>query len=99
VHVPLDEAHAFRWEPERVEAAITRRTKALVVNSPHNPTGSVLPRDDLQALVKVAEAHGLWVVSDEAYEHVVFDKRATSAPARSATPGSSASTRCPRATR
>ncbi|MGC4113643.1 MAG: pyridoxal phosphate-dependent aminotransferase [Myxococcales bacterium] len=73
IHVPLDEAHGFCWEPERVEAAITRRTKALVINSPHNPTGTVLPREDLEAIVKVAERHGLWVVSDEAYEHVLFD--------------------------
>lgn len=75
VHVPLDAAHAFCWEPARIEAAVTRRTRAIVVNSPHNPTGSVLPAEDLAAIVKVAERHGLWVVSDEAYEHVVFDQQ------------------------
>ncbi|HEY3445931.1 MAG TPA: pyridoxal phosphate-dependent aminotransferase [Myxococcales bacterium] len=74
VHVPLDEAHGYRWEPEAIEAAVNKRTKALVINTPHNPTGAVLSRENLQGIVKVAERHGLWVVSDEAYEHVLFDK-------------------------
>ena len=73
VHAPLDPARGYRWEPEAIEAAITPRTRALVVNSPHNPTGLVLSREELRSLLKVAERHGLWVVSDEAYEHVLFD--------------------------
>jgi aspartate aminotransferase len=57
-------------------AAVTDRTKLIVVNSPHNPTGVVCTREELVELVKVAERHGLWFISDEAYEHVLFDGRA-----------------------
>ncbi len=57
----------------RVRSAITPRTRAIVVNSPHNPTGLVWTAGQLRALASVAADHGLWLVSDEAYEHVIFD--------------------------
>ena len=49
------------------------RTRAIVINSPHNPTGLVIDRAGLQAILAVAARHGLWVLSDEAYEHILFD--------------------------
>jgi aspartate aminotransferase len=57
----------------RVRAAITPRTRAIVLNSPHNPTGLVWTAGQVRALVDLAAEHGLWLLSDEAYEHIVFD--------------------------
>lgn len=71
--VRLDEAHGYRYDAAAIEAAIGPRTRAIVINSPHNPTGLVIDRAGLQAIVEVAARHGIWVLSDEAYEHVLFD--------------------------
>lgn len=75
VRVRLDPSHGYRYDPAAVEAAITGRTRAIVLNSPHNPTGLVMDRADLEAIVRLAERRGLWVLSDEAYEHVLYDGR------------------------
>lgn len=75
VRCPLDEAHGYAYNPSRIEALVTKRTRAIVVNTPHNPTGAVVPRETLQRIVEIANRHGLFVVSDEAYEHVIFDGR------------------------
>ncbi len=74
--VPLvgPDADDNEWA-SRVQEAITARTRAIVVNSPHNPTGLVWTPGQLRALVSVASNHGLWLLSDEAYEHVIFDAR------------------------
>jgi aspartate aminotransferase len=72
--VTFDPEDGEAWA-DAVEAAVTPRTRAIVVNSPHNPTGAVLSREALTAVVRVAERHGLWVISDEAYEHVIHDGR------------------------
>jgi aspartate aminotransferase len=63
------------WQPDldEVEAAITPRTRVLYLNSPSNPTGGVLTRACLERLAAIAQRHDLWVISDEAYEDVVFD--------------------------
>jgi N-succinyldiaminopimelate aminotransferase len=63
----------FAFDAARLEDAITPRTKLILLNSPHNPTGTVLSRTDLQAVADVAIAHDLLVVTDEVYEHLVFD--------------------------
>ncbi len=69
--VPLT-AGTFRPDADALRAAITPRTRVLLLNSPHNPTGSVFTRDELAAIAAVVEEHDLWVISDEAYEHLVF---------------------------
>jgi methionine aminotransferase len=56
-----------------VRAAITPRTRALVINTPHNPSGRVATAEDLRELERIAEQHDLFVISDEVYEHMVFD--------------------------
>ena len=63
------------WQPvlDEVEAKITPRTRVLYINSPSNPTGGVLTRAYIERLAAIAQKHGLWVISDEAYEDVVFD--------------------------
>ncbi len=73
VGVPVRAGEGFEYSPERVIAAITPRTRAIFVNTPHNPTGAVLSRATLQALVDTARAHKLWIVSDEAYEDVLYE--------------------------
>ena len=73
VHVPCDADAGFMPDPERVEAAVGPRTRVLVVSSPSNPTGAVLPRESLESLAAIALRHGLTVVSDEIYEHFVYD--------------------------
>ncbi|HEV8345490.1 MAG TPA: pyridoxal phosphate-dependent aminotransferase [Vicinamibacterales bacterium] len=73
IPVPLHEAKGWRWDLDELESAITPKTRVLYVNSPSNPTGGVLSRADLQRLAAIAKARDLWVISDEAYEDVVFD--------------------------
>ena len=75
VPVPLDHAAGYRPDWGRVRAALGPRTRLLIVNSPHNPTGSVLEPQDLHCLEQLVQAHGFFVLSDEVYEHIVFDGR------------------------
>lgn len=72
VQVPLREHLGWRWDLDEVERAITPRTKGLYVNSPNNPSGGVLLRSDIERLADMARARDLWVLSDEAYEDIVF---------------------------
>ena len=66
---------AYRIDWQRVADSITPRTRMILVNSPHNPTGSVLEAEDLLALQTLAEQHNLIVCADEVYEHLIFDGR------------------------
>ena len=75
VHVPLDPA-SFLPDWARIEAAVTPRTRLILVNTPHNPCGSVFSADDVAELASLARRHDLFVVSDEVYEHIVFDAAA-----------------------
>jgi aspartate/methionine/tyrosine aminotransferase len=72
VVVPTDEATGFRVTVERLEAARTPRTKVLVFVSPSNPTGAVYPPDEVRAVGEWAAGHGIWVVTDEIYEHLTY---------------------------
>jgi N-succinyldiaminopimelate aminotransferase len=63
----------FRLDVDRLNAAVSPRTKLILLNSPHNPTGTVLSKDELQAIADVAIEHDLIVVTDEVYEHLVYD--------------------------
>ena len=58
---------------EQLEAARTPRTKVLLFCSPSNPTGAVYPREQVRAIGQWALEHGVWVVTDEIYEHLVYD--------------------------
>jgi aspartate aminotransferase len=69
----LRESAGWRFDIEELEAKITRRTRVLYVNSPNNPTGGVLTRDDLERIAVVARRHDLWLISDESYEDVIFE--------------------------
>jgi aspartate aminotransferase len=70
---PLHERLGWRYDLEELNAAITPRTKAIYINSPHNPTGGVLTRDDVTAIAALCRERNLWLISDEAYEDVIYD--------------------------
>ena len=70
--VPLD-APSWELDPARLRAAVGPRTRALVVNTPHNPTGKVFDQTDLAAIAAVAVEHDLLVFTDEIYEHIIYD--------------------------
>jgi len=72
VVVPADETTGFRVSVDQLEAAATPRTKALLFVSPSNPTGAVYPRDEVEAIGRWAVDRGIWVVTDEIYEHLVY---------------------------
>ena len=63
----------YRIDWDEVRQALTPRTRVIVLNSPHNPTGTVLQRDDIRELTRVLQGTGALVVADEVYEHIVFD--------------------------
>ncbi|MHB1710140.1 MAG: pyridoxal phosphate-dependent aminotransferase [Acidimicrobiales bacterium] len=72
VVIDTDESSGFRVSVDQLEAARTDRTKVLVFVSPSNPTGSVYPRREIEAIGRWAVQHGLWVITDEIYEHLVY---------------------------
>jgi methionine transaminase len=72
VHVPLD-ARGFSVDWQRVRDAITSKTRMIIVNSPHNPSGAVFGAHDLVALAEITRDTEIVVLSDEVYEHIVFD--------------------------
>jgi len=74
VTVPIltDAAHGFRVSVEQLEAARTDRTKALVFVSPSNPTGAVYPKEEIEAIGRWAVDSGVWVITDEIYEHLTY---------------------------
>ncbi len=73
VHVPMDGQFRIDWD--RVRSACSKRTKLLILNSPHNPTGRAFAADDIAALRDLLNDFPLTVLSDEVYEHIVFDER------------------------
>jgi aspartate/methionine/tyrosine aminotransferase len=73
VEVFADETQDYLVTVEQLEAARTERTKVLLFCSPSNPTGSVYPEDQVRAIGEWALSHGLWVVTDEIYEHLTYD--------------------------
>ncbi len=74
VHVPLY-APNYRPDWRLVETMISPRTRAIIINTPHNPTGTVWPAEDLLELQRLVLKHGLFAIADEVYEHIVFDGR------------------------
>ena len=72
VTIPL-EYPSYRIDWEKVRSAKTSKTKAIMLNSPHNPTGAVLSPEDMEELRKLVHDSNIFIVSDEVYEHIVFD--------------------------
>jgi methionine aminotransferase len=72
VYIPLNQGdYSINWDI--VEKSITNKTKLIILNSPHNPSGSILSMDDITALEKIVAGKNIFLISDEVYEHIIFD--------------------------
>ncbi len=81
VRVPVCEANGFRINPDELEARITAKTRLLIVNTPQNPTGAVMPREDAEQIARIAKKHDLWLLSDEMYSENLYDGAVHHSPA------------------
>ena len=72
VYVDCVKENGYKMTADRLEKAITEKTKCVIINSPNNPTGAVYSEDELKTIAKVIEKHGLYVISDEIYEKLVY---------------------------
>jgi aspartate aminotransferase len=75
VFVPCRGEDGFRLDPDRLAAAITAKTKALILNDPSNPTGASYSEEQLRPLAELCDRHNLWIVSDEIYSRLLYDGR------------------------
>lgn len=73
VRVPLHEENQFRLNPKDVEAAITDKTRLIILNSPSNPTGSVMTPQEIQEIYEIAKRHDIFVLTDEVYRGLVYN--------------------------
>ena len=80
VRVPLLESNEFRMNPDDIEKSITKKTKMVIINSPQNPTGSVMTKDEIKATYEIAEKHDLFLYSDEIYSKLIYDNNKYSSP-------------------
>ncbi|WP_028229232.1 pyridoxal phosphate-dependent aminotransferase [Paraburkholderia ferrariae] len=74
VPVPVDPSRGFHLDCDALAAALTPRTRAIFFATPCNPTGAVMPREHLERIAEIAKAHDLWVVSDEVYADLTFER-------------------------
>ena len=77
VLVPLHEKNAFRMDPEDVRKKITSRTRMIIMNSPQNPTGSVMKSEEIDRMADIAEEYGVFLFSDEVYSRMIFEEEDT----------------------
>ena len=96
VFVPTDPADGFRLRADRLDAAITPRTRMLIVNSPNNPTGAVIPPEEFERIYEVCRRNGLWLMTDECYSHFTYGSARpySIASVRESKPTLSSSARC-----
>jgi len=73
VFVPTQASDGFRLRAAQIEAALTPRTRMVIVNSPCNPTGAVVPNDEFAKIAALCNARGVWLMSDECYSHFLYD--------------------------
>ncbi len=73
VPVRLHEELDFRFDINELKSKVTPRTKLIILNSPHNPTGGVLEEEDVRAIAEIAQEHNITVLSDEVYEHIIYE--------------------------
>lgn len=73
VPLPLTEKNNFAFDPDQLESLITKRTRLVIINSPHNPTGAVLPKETIARLAELAVKHDFFVLSDEIYSRIIYD--------------------------
>ena len=75
IPVPLHEANNFRMNPEDVKSRVTKNTRLIIINSPSNPTGSVMNEDEIKEIFRIAEKNDLFILSDEVYAKMTYDKQ------------------------
>lgn len=73
IYVPLREENEFRMDPDDIRARITDNTRLIIINSPHNPCGSVMTKVELDAVYDIAEEHDAYLLSDEVYSRMIYD--------------------------
>lgn len=74
IGVQLREKDNFRMDPDEIRSKITNKTKLIIINVPQNPTGSVMTREEILEVVEIAEEHGIYLLSDEVYAKIIYDK-------------------------
>lgn len=82
VRVPLKEEHGFRMQADDVRALITDKTRLLIINSPNNPTGAVMTREELKAIYELCVEKDIYLYSDEIYSRMIYDDYDFSSPAQ-----------------
>ena len=80
VRVPLKEKNDFRMSPKDIESKITSKTRLIIINSPQNPTGAVMTKEELKEIYEIAEKYDLYLYSDEIYDKMVYDGLETNSP-------------------
>lgn len=78
VFIPLSEENGYKLKPEDIISKITPKTKGIIVNDPHNPSGSVMTEDEVKKIYEVAKEHNIFIISDEIYEDFVYEGSHTS---------------------
>lgn len=73
VRIPSPREHGFHFDPEVIQGAVNGNTRAILLNTPNNPTGAVLTRAELEAVAEICRAHDLWLISDEVYATLTFE--------------------------
>jgi aspartate/methionine/tyrosine aminotransferase len=73
VMVPLLEENEFRMNPDDIKSRITERTKLIIVNSPHNPTGAVITKEELDEIAEIAQENSIYIISDEIYSKMTYE--------------------------
>lgn len=74
VGVPLKEKNAFRMEPEEIRKRITHKTRLIIINSPQNPTGAVMTKEQIKEIALIAKENDIYLLSDEIYSRVIYDR-------------------------
>ena len=77
VKVPLYEKNEFKIDPDDLRKLVTKNTKMIIINSPHNPTGSVMNEEEIKAIYDIAELHDIYLLSDEVYGRMVYQDKDT----------------------
>ncbi len=75
VRVPVYEENRFKVDPDDIRKAVTPKTKLMIINTPSNPTGAMFDAESLEGIARIAQKENIYVLSDEPYEHIVFDGR------------------------
>lgn len=80
IGVPLEEKNEFRMSPDDIRGKITNRTRLIIINSPQNPTGSVMTREEIENIAALAEKEDVYLLSDEVYQSVIYDRMQSWSP-------------------